>query len=416
MNTQLREGIDWVGFVDWSVRDFHGYATGRGSTYNAYLVRGTAASAGRSASDPAKTALIDAVKAPFAGDLLRRVANLTPLEKLDYIVCNHAEPDHAGALPAVVAACPQAEVVCNKVCREALGRHFDTSAWRFHVVADGDSLSLGRRTLTFVNTPMAHWPESMMTYVPEDKVLFSMDAFGQHYASSARFDDEAALPEVMDEARTYYANILMPLGKPVLAAMAKASGLAIEIVAPSHGIVWRSHIADILKAYGDWTVCRARPKVLVIYDTMWGSTDRMARAIEDGAASVAGVEVKRFSVRLSDTTVLATEVLDAATLAIGSSTLNRTYMPQMGALLTYLECLRPVGKAALAFGSYGWSRGACAALEARLGEMKVELLAPAVESLYVPTAEALEQCRQAGRLLGEKALAAAQAQAAPQAK
>lgn len=415
MNTQLREGIEWVGFVDWTVRDFHGYATGRGSTYNAYLVRGAAAT-GEPNSEPTKTALIDAVKAPYADELLRRVANLTPLDKVDYVVCNHAETDHAGGLPAVVAACPNAEVVCNKTCREALGRHFDTSAWRFRVVADGESLSLGRRTLQFVNTPMAHWPESMMTYVPEEKVLFSMDAFGQHYASSARFDDEAALDEVMAEARTYYANILMPLGKPVLAAMAKAAGLDIEILAPSHGVIWRSHIADILKAYGDWTVCRARPKVLVIYDTMWGSTDRMARAIEDGAASVAGVEVKRFSLRLSNTTVLATEVLDAATLAIGSPTLNRTYMPQMGALLTYLDGLRPAGKAALTFGSYGWSHAACAALEARLREMKVELLAPAVEALYAPTAEVLEECRQAGRMLAEKALAAVQAQAAPAAK
>ena len=198
MNITLRENIEWVGYVDWTVRDFHGYDTARGATYNAYLVRDE------------KTALIDAVKAPFADQLIKNVAALTGLDKVDYIVCNHAEPDHAGALPAAMAAMPNATLVCDKKCIDALGEHFDVSGWKVEIVKTGDTISLGKRSLSFIETPMVHWPESMFTYIPEEKILFSMDAFGQHYASSQRFDDEVNINDVLYEAKAYYANIVMP--------------------------------------------------------------------------------------------------------------------------------------------------------------------------------------------------------------
>ena len=212
MNTTLRENIDWVGAVDWNVRDFHSYDTERGTTYNAYLVRDE------------KTALIDTVKAPFAPELLERVAALVDLNRVDYVVCNHAELDHAGALPEVLRAMPQATLVCDKKCAAALADHFDTSAWKLQVVAGGVQIPLGRRTLRFVETPMVHWPESMATYVPEERLLFSMDAFGQHYAAAERFDDEVDAAALREQAKIYYANIVMPYGKAVQTVLDAARG------------------------------------------------------------------------------------------------------------------------------------------------------------------------------------------------
>ncbi len=341
MNTSLCDGIDWVGAVDWTIRDFHGYETQRGATYNAYLVRDE------------KTALIDAVKAPFADQLLRNVASLTDLARVDYVVCNHAEPDHSSALPMALCAMPQATLVCDKKCAAALAEYFDASNWKIRIVGTGDSLSLGRRTLQFIETPMVHWPESMCTYLPEEKLLFSMDAFGQHYATSERFDDEADPAVVMEEAKTYYANIVMPYGPAVLKMMEALAGLEIAMIAPSHGLIWRSHLAEILTAYRRWANHQPRPKVLVMYDTMWESTAAMAQAILEGAAQP-GVSVSLIHLRRTNLTQIAAEVLDAAAVAFGSATLNRGMMPMAAAVLSYFEGLRPLRKAAVAFGSYGW--------------------------------------------------------------
>jgi len=392
MNTRLADGIDWVGYVDWNVRDFHGYQTDRGSTYNAYLVRDE------------QTALIDTVKAPYATAFLERVAALTDPGRIAYLVCNHAEPDHSGALPALVAACPRAEVVCDERCREALRKHYDAAGWRFRIVATGQRLPLGRRSLQFLETPMVHWPESMATYVPEERLLFSMDAFGQHYASGGRFDDEEPWEVLLAEAKTYYANIVMLYGRPIARVMQQAEGLELGTIAPSHGVIWRRHVGEILEAYRGWTAHRPRPKALVLYDTMWGSTAAMAAAVTEGALET-GAEVRQYAVRAANLTVLATELLDAAALACGSATLNNTLMPQMAAVLTYYQGLKPMGKAGFAFGSYGWSKGGAAAVEGYLRAMKVDLLRPPLEAQFVPTAETLAECRAAGRRLGEEALA-----------
>lgn len=390
MNTTLRENIDWVGYVDWTVRDFHGYETQRGATYNAYLIRDE------------KTALIDTVKAPFADSLLGNVAVLIDLAKVDYVICNHAELDHAGALPRVMEALPGAALVCDKKCEAALSKHHDTSSWNIQIVATGDILSLGKRTLRFIETPMVHWPESMFTYVPEEKLLFSMDAFGQHYASAQRFDDETPLHTLLEEAKTYYANIVMPYGKPVAAVLEQAGELDIDMIAPSHGVIWRSHVPKILEAYRNWAVCRPEPKVLVIYDTMWDSTAQMARAIHEGA-SAAGVEAKLIHIRRSTLTRIAAEVLDAAAVAFGSATLNQGMMPMAGAVLTYLKGLRPVGKAGLAFGSYGWGKGGPEAVDEWLKTMKWDRLREPLKAQYRPTSDVLDECRAAGKMLAEKA-------------
>lgn len=390
MDIKLRENIDWVGHVDWTVRDFHSFKTTRGATYNAYLVRDE------------KTALIDTVKAPFAERLLKNIGELTELANVDYVVCNHAEPDHAGALPRIMEALPNATLVCDKKCETTLGRYFDTSAWKFKNVADGDTLSLGKRSLQFVLTPMLHWPESMFTYVPEEKILFSMDGFGQHIATSARFDDEVNMAQVMEEAKSYYANIVMPFGRQVASTLEKAASLDIEMIATSHGVIWRSHCDKIIDAYKDWSVCRPKAKVLVIYDSMWDSTGQMARAILAGA-SVSGVEAKLLHVRKESLTSIADEVLDAAAVAFGSATLNRGMMPKMSAVLSYFKGLRPTGKVGFAFGSYGWGKGAPEAITACIEELGWEITHEPIKALYRPRPDVLNFCHEAGATLAEKA-------------
>lgn len=391
MDTKLCEGINWVGHVDWNVRDFHGYQTERGSTYNAYLVQDE------------KTAVIDSVKAPYAEELVKHVSVLTPLDKVDYVICNHAEPDHSGSIPRLMEACRDAELVCNEKCRAALTRHYDTKDWKFRIVSSGDSLSLGRRTLQFIATPMVHWPESMFTYCPEEKLLFSMDAFGQHYASSHRFDDEEPYETIMGEAKVYFANIVMLYGKPIERVLGKAAGLDIELIAPSHGVIWRKHIADIIERYLGWVRHKRAKKALVIYDSMWQSTEQMAKAILEGVVET-GAEAKLFHVRHNNNTQLVTEVLDAATMAFGSPTLNMTLMPEMASLLTYLKGLRPTGKAGFAFGSYGWAKSGAKDVEEYLKAMKFDLILEPLQAQFVPKADVLEECRQAGRALGEEAL------------
>ncbi len=391
MDVNISAGIDWVGHIDWGVRDFHGYKTDAGSTYNAYLIRDE------------KTALIDTVKGIYSSGLLARVAQLTDLSAIRYVICNHAEPDHSGGLSAVMAVCRNAELVCDARCRDALQMHYDTNGWKWRIVSDGESISLGKRSMSFLETPMVHWPESMFTYVPEEKLLFSMDAFGQHYASSCRFDDEEPLDKVMREAKKYYANIVMLYGRQIAKVLERAAGLEIKIIAPSHGVIWRKNLDVILSAYRDWVVCRPVAKVLVIYDTMWKSTELMAEAIVDGVAE-RGVDVRLFNVRNTHITTLAEEVLDCAALAVGSPTLNMTLMPQVAAALTYLNGLKPAGKCGMVFGSYGWAKGGIKAIEEYMASMNVEMVGESIEVQFVPTEDVLEKCRNAGRMLADRAL------------
>ena len=390
MDTKVADNVFWVGFIDWAVRDFHGYKTSRGSTYNAYLVMDE------------KTALIDAVKAPYAAPLLEQIQAHVPLEKVDYVVCNHAEPDHSGALPDVMCACPNATLLCNAKCKDALARHYDTRDWKFQVVKDGETLSLGRRTLQFLDTPMVHWPESMVTYLVEDAILFSMDAFGQHYASGFRFDDESDMCEVMQEAKTYYANIVLPYGRPVATALKRLGGLTLKMVAPSHGVIWRSHFDNILAAYQDWMVCKPARKVVIAYCTMWGSTRLMAEAVAEGTRTLP-VEVKLLNVDVTHDTQIITEVMDCAAFAAGTATLNMGIMPRMAATLTYLRGLKPLGKAGFAFGSYGWAAKGVDEAACYLEAMQMKPVCEPLICRYAPDAETLEACRAAGRALAEVA-------------
>jgi anaerobic nitric oxide reductase flavorubredoxin len=395
MTTALREDIHWVGAVDWDCREFHSFETPHGVTYNSYLILDE------------KPTLIDTVKAPFAARLIQNVRSLLPLVSLRYVVCDHAEPDHSGALPALLAACPQAVVACTRSCRESLKRHYDTTNWKFEVVSSSQPLSLGRHTLQFIETPLLHWPDSTFAYLPSAEVLFSMDAFGQHYASSGRFDDEIDLGMVLYEAQSYYANIVAPYAKQAQDNLKKLASLKVGLIAPSHGIIWREQIPDILAHYQSWAANKPRPKVVVAYDTMWGGTGEMAQQIADGAVAE-GVEVHCLSIRRAGLTRLATELLDSAALALGTPTLNQGMMPQVAAALAYLKGLRFANKAAFAFGTFGWGKGGAEGAEEQLQALGYEILRPVLRAQYRPTPEVLGECREAGKLLAERAAKAAQ--------
>ncbi|MDR2754476.1 MAG: flavodoxin domain-containing protein [Planctomycetaceae bacterium] len=395
MTTELVKNIDWVGYVDWNVRDFHSFDTFRGATYNSYLIRDD------------KTAIIDSVKGLYAPCLLQHIAEKTELPKVDYVVCNHAEPDHAGGLATLMANLPNAVLLCNAKCRESLAAYFDIGNWKIQVISPEDKISLGTRTLNFINTPMVHWPESMFTYIPEEQLLFSMDAFGQHLATSERFDDQYDLETILTEAKSYYANIVTPYSKQVLRTLETAAKLSIKIIAPSHGLIWRTNVSKIVEAYQHWAGGKYVPKVLILFDSMWDSTAQMASAILDGVVDESDkVDVQLLHVRRTTLTRIATEMLDAASVALGSSTLNLQMMPQMSSVTTYLRGLKFTSKSALAFGSYGWAHAGSDQLDRWIEEAGWKRLTKPIDVKFRPTPETLEHCRNAGQLLAKAALEA----------
>lgn len=384
---ELAKGIYWVGVIDWNIRDFHGYITSKGTTYNAYLIVDE------------KIALVDTVKSEFSAEMLDRISRIIDLSKIDYVVANHVEMDHSGSLPAVMEIIPNATVCCTKRGYEGLCLHYpEGKDWQFKTVETGTELGLGSKTLMFIEATMLHWPDSMHTYIKEDKILLSNDAFGQHIATSKRFNDE--VDDVIEDAAEYYANILMPFGQIILKyvdAVGKL-GIAIDMIAPCHGIIWRKDPAQIIEAYGQWANGTNREKVLIIYDTMWGSTHAMANAILEGVRT-AGVDVKLLNIRKNDASHIIKEVLDAPVILIGSPTLNNGMFPTVGGFLTYLRGLRPKGKKAVAFGSYGWGKGAVRAVEAELKAAGLEIIEPGLEIRYRPDDEGLASCRSLGERL-----------------
>jgi len=390
---ELAKSIDWIGCVDWDVRDFHSFDVPHGTTYNSYLIRDN------------KTAVIDAVKVPYISSLLHNIAKKTELAKVDYVVCNHAEPDHTGGLAELLAALPNATLLCNAKCKETLSAYFDTSGWKIQLVAPDTKIALGSRTLTFIDTPMVHWPESMFTYIPEDQILFSMDAFGQHIACSERFDDQYDFKTVIEEAKTYYANIVTPYGKQVQRVLEAAATLPIKMIAPSHGLIWRSHISEIIEKYQHWAGGKYAPKVLILFDSMWHSTAGIAEAIMGGAAQASEkIHVRSLQVRKNPLSRIAAEMLDAAAVALGSPTMNMQMMPQVSAVITYMKGLKFTPKSAIAFGSYGWASVGTNQLDRWIDEAGWTRLMPPIQARFRPTAETLKLAEEAGKKLAQTAL------------
>lgn len=364
----LADNIYWVGVVDYNIRDFHGYITKRGSTYNAYLILDE------------KNVLVDTVKYMFGEELLRNINSIIDPEKLDYIVVNHVEMDHSSSLPLIAKAAPNATIIASERGKDAIIEHYGPN-FNIKTVKTGDTIKLGARSISFVEAPMLHWPDSMFTYVVEDKILMPNDAFGQHLATGQRFDDEVDEHILMEEAQTYYANILMLLGPQIARKVQEvvAAGITCCMIAPSHGVIWRKNPGKIIQAYVDWAAGVSKKKVSIVYDTMWGSTDKMARAIAEGVISE-GVEVKMLKLRASDNTEAATEILDSKAVIVGSPTLNNGMFPTVGAFMTYLTGLRPKNKIWSFFGSFGWGGGAVKAMAEMARKSGFEVHEPGLEN------------------------------------
>ncbi|NDY41952.1 FprA family A-type flavoprotein [Dissulfurirhabdus thermomarina] len=386
---EIKKDIFWVGAVDWNIRDFHGYSTWKGSTYNAYLVMDE------------KITLFDTVRAPFKNDLLHRIHNIVDPSKIDYLVVNHVEMDHSGCVGEVIDRIRPEKVFCSAMGKKALIDHYHREDWPLEVVPNGGEISLGARTVRFLETRMLHWPDSMFSYLVEDRVLISSDAFGQHWATSQRFDDEVDTSELMDHAAKYYANILLlysPLVTKLLASV-QEMGIPIDVIAPDHGLIWRREPGRILEAYGRWARQEGEPRAVVIYDTMWHSTEKMAKAVADGIQDE-GVPVRIMNLRACHRSDVMTEVLGAKALVFGSSTLNNGLLPRMAGMLAYMKGLRPANKLGAAFGSYGWSGEAVKLMTQAMEEMKFQVVDPGVRIKYVPTHDSLRDCVELGRKVG----------------
>lgn len=379
---QIVENVYDVGVQDWAVRDFHGYKTERGATYNSYLIMDE------------KITLIDTVKAPFTEELLRNISKVTPLESIECIVINHVEPDHSGAMPALAKACPKAKFYITMQGKNEAIQHYG-DIFNFEVVKDGATLNIGKRTLTFASMAMLHWPDSMATYSAYDRILFSNDAFGQHYATSKRFDYDVDYGELFYEARKYFANILWPYAKLIERAFMKLSALDFTMIAPSHGVIWKRYIPEILNAYLDWGKGVQDGSLVIAYDSMWGGTEKLARAIARGAAN-AGVVVKMFKMGATPNSTVAAELFTASGFLAGSSTLNCSMLPNMGSLLIYLKGLGAKGKKVAAFGTFGWGGGAQKDMEELLEKSCFDAVEPGFNCKWTPQEADLEKAEQYG--------------------
>ena len=384
---EIKPGIYWVGGIDWDLRNFHGYLTQRGSTYNAYLIVDE------------KIALVDTVKHYLFAEMLSRIREVVDPFRIDYIVSNHVEMDHSGSIQKVLELAPRARVITSPQGQKGLQGHFKAD-WDFQVVNSGDKLPIGRHTLQFLLTPMVHWPDSMATYIPQEKLLLPNDAFGQHMATAERFDDEIGWGIAYEEAAKYYANIVLPYGDQVKGVLETISGLAVDMVAPSHGLIWRGYLSQILKAYQRWAKNESDNRALIVYDTMWGSTEKMAHSLREGLEA-AGLPVTLRNLKTNHISDIMTDLLGSRLILLGSPVLNNGPLPTMGAFLTYLKGLRPRKRIGFAFGSYGWGGQAVGEMEKVMEELGWQVPLPGVTLQWVPDERELAGMREGGNKLAE---------------
>lgn len=379
---EIAKDIYQVGAADWNIRDFHGYSTEQGTTYNAFLIMDET------------IALVDTVKREFSDELISNIASIVDPKRIDLVISNHTEMDHSGGLARVMHRIGEDKpLYCSQMGHKNLSLHFPRR-WNYSPVQDGEELKLGKKTIKFFETRMLHWPDSMFSYLEEDALLFSSDAFGQHYAGPERFDDEIG-EAVMPHAKKYFANILMPYSPLILKLVDKVSsaGLRLETICPDHGIIWRKNPGKIIEAYVEWSRQEPARKAVVIYDTMWHSTEIMAGAIVDALCSE-GVYAKPMHLRSVHRSEVMTEILDAGAVIVGSPTLNNGIFPTVSDFLTYMKGLKPKNKVAAAFGSYGWSGESVKILSEALESMKFQVIQPGARVQYVPDEKGLEACRE----------------------
>jgi len=394
MITEICKGVYWVGVVDWALKHFHGYelSTLRGSSYNSYLITGD------------KNVLVDTVWGPFSEQLIKNIREIMDPAKLDMVVANHSEVDHSGGLPAVMRHAPDARVVVSKRGLESVEGHFH-QPWNFQAVQTGDKISIGKKELVFIEAPMLHWPDSMFTYLTGDNLLMPNDAFGQHYATAFRFNDEVDQQELFEEALKYYANILTPFSSMVTKKIEEllAMKVPVDIIAPSHGIIWRKEPLQIVTRYREWAAQVPEKTAVILYDSMWGGTRLMAEAIGDGLAA-GGVPYEIYFLPTSDRNNVITEIFKARAVIIGSPTFNQGLLPTITPILEDLKGLKFQNKIGAAFGSYGWSGESVKIIEDHLEKCKIPVAAEVVRAKWQPRPDDLANCRKLGSAMARAVL------------
>lgn len=380
----------WVGAIDWALRDFHGYATQRGSTYNAYLVMGDC------------PILIDTVKAGFKDEMLARVASVVDPDEIEIVVSHHSEMDHTGCLPQVVDLIKPDKVYASQMGVKDLHDQFH-GLGEITAVKDSETLKLAGLNFTFLETRMLHWPDSMISYLHEDELVFSQDGFGMHLATPKLFADENDPAVLLEEEKRYFANILLPYSTLILKLLdrIKTLGISIKTIAPDHGPVWRKDLDTLLGWNAKWATQKPENRAVVVYDTMWQSTATMARSIADGLRE-GGTDVAVMPMSCMTRADVITDLVCAGAFLVGSPTINNTIFPTLADVLAYARGLKPRNLIGAAFGSYGWSGEACARIEDGLREMGVEIALPALRLKFVPDAAALSQCREFGKAVAAK--------------
>lgn len=389
MSFQVKNNIHWVGKIDWELRKFHGdeYSTHRGSSYNSYLIR------------EQQVALFDTVWRPFAKEYVDNLAKEIDLSKIDYIIASHAECDHSGALPELMCHIPDTPIYCSKNGVKSLRGHYHQD-WNFQVVQTGDKLSLGDKELVFIEAPMLHWPDSMFAYLTEDNVLFSNDAFGQHYASEYMFNDLVDQNELSNECIKYYANILTPFSPMVTKKIKEVLGfnLPLDMICTSHGIIWRENPAKIVDQYLAWADNYQENQITLIYDTMWNGTRVMAEKIAEGIkAADPVVNVKLFNLAKTDKNDVVTEVFKSKAILVGSPTINRGILVSVAGILEEIKGLKFKNKKAAAFGCYGWSGESTKLISKFLIEAGFDLVDDGLRTMWNPDDDSIAQCNEYGK-------------------
>jgi anaerobic nitric oxide reductase flavorubredoxin len=394
MSFKMTDKVTWVGKIDWELRRFHGdeYSTDRGSSYNSYLVRDE------------KTVLIDTVWEPFAKEYIENLKKEIDLNEIDYIIANHSEIDHSGALPLLMKEIPDTPIYCTANGVKILKGTFHED-WNFVEVKTGDTLNIGETTFTFVEARMLHWPDSMMTYMDSDAILFSNDAFGQHYASDLMYNDKVDQCELWEEAIKYYANILTPFSALVTNKIKEVLGfeLPLNMIAPSHGIIWRDNPAQIVEKYLEWADKYQENQITLVYDSMWHATRKMAEAIADGIKSVdSEVHIKLYNAANTDKNDIITELFRSKGFLFGSSTVNKGIMNATGGLLEMIQGIGFKNKRVAGFGSYGWSGEGVKIIENRLKGTKLELIEDGPLVLWNPNKDGIKKCEDFGKKFAER--------------
>ena len=387
---KISDKVYWVGAIDWNLRDFHGYATSRGTTYNAYLILSE------------KPTLIDTVKKEFYPEMLARIKTVLDPKQIEIIISNHAEMDHSGALLQAVADFQPSEIYASAMGVKNLIAQLHPS-FDIKAVKTGDQIDVGGDKLSFVEARMLHWPDSMLAYLEKEGVLFTNDVFGMHLATSKLFDDENDESIWQQEARKYYANIVLPYSDLVTRFLGQVQqmGLSPKAIAPDHGFIWRKDLSKIMDLYAQFAAQKPTNKAVIVYDTMWGSTDKMARSIADGLRQ-GGTEIKLFSMHACHRSDVITELMGAGAFIVGTPVLNSTIFPSLADVMCYIKGLKPKNLIGAAFGSYGWNGAPVDSITKMLEEMGVEVVSPAVKSLFVPDETKLQECENLGKLISQK--------------